>query len=395
MLNAKNNNGKHVRKRYMKIMINSKRPILEILIPTYNRPERAIEAIDSCLRIPSDQLRVSCHSNGAEALLRAYSENCKDQRFRFGWFEENRGVCANLRKLIDQAVGRFVLILSDEDRLNESGVLSLMRDLEANRDVGVALPVIVDSGTGQYYFKSPLMPGLIDSSLALSLHPWDASYISGTVFNTDALRGLDLNYLLRKSVSNSYPHLSIKLFLLARSKMFLPAYTVILKGRDEGVGGDAWAHVDAQCKNRINDPNARLDPVPGRLNPDVYGDYARSMQFFCLDHDLNMNRPYFPWYAVLWARAALLITFSRHIFVNENSRDQRLRDTRRAHADFERELGSAVNGMLVRLFFWLMWIGPRRFFWTVYALFPKARRLCFATSTGLYRQLSGRLGFRA
>lgn len=376
-------------------MINSKRPILEIMIPTYNRPERAIEAIDSCLRISSDELRVSCHSNGAEALLQAYSESCKDRRFRFGWFEENRGVCANLRKLIDQAEGRFVMILSDEDRPDESGVLSLMRDLEASRDVGVALPVIVDSGTGQYCFKSPLMPGLIDSSLALSLHPWDASYISGTVFNTDALRGLDLNYLLRKSVSNAYPHLSIKLFLLARSKMFLPAYAVILKGRDAGVGGDAWAHMDAQCKNRINDPNARLEPVPGRLNPEVYGVYARSMQFFSLGNDLNMNRCHFSGYSVLWAKSALLVTFLRQIFINESSRDERLRNARRAHADFERELGSSVDGVLVRLFFLLVWIGPCRLFWIVYAFLPKVRRLCFARSTGVYRQLSGWFGFRA
>lgn len=363
-------------------MVNNKRPTLEILIPTYSRPERAIEAIDSCLRISSDALRISCHSNGTEALLRAYSDGCKDRRFSFGWFEENRGVCANLRKLIDQAVGQFVMILSDEDALDASGVLSLIRDLEARSDagVGVVLPIIVHSGTRQYFFKSPLRAGLVDSSLAVSLHAWDTSYISGSVFNTDDLLGLDLDYLLRKSVSNAYPHLSIKLFLLARSRMFLPAYAVVLKGREEGAGGDAWLHVESE---------------PARLNPDVYGVYARSMQFFNLGNDLNMNRAHFSGYAVLWARVALLVTFVRHIFINETDRDERLLNVRRAHADFEHELGSTVDGVFVSLFFWMIWMGPCRFFWIIYAYFPKARRLCFPGPTGVYRQLLGKFGCRA
>jgi hypothetical protein len=378
-------------------MEDRKRPILEILIPTYGRPGRAIEAIDSCLRISSDELRVSCHSNGTEELLQAYSEKCKDQRFSFGWFEVNRGVCANLRKLIDQAVGSFVLILSDEDKLNESGVLSLMGDLEANKDVGVgvALPVIVDSGTKQYFFKSPLKPGLIDPSLAVSMHAWDSSYISGTVFNTDYLKELDLNHLLRKSISNAYPHLSFKLFLLARSKMFVSSYVVVLKGRDEGIGGDAWAHVNPLSENKVSNMGERLKSGPAGSNPDIYGVYARSMQFFSLANDLNMNRSHFPWHAVLWAKAALLVTFLRQIFINESNREERLGDARRAHADFERERGSAINGVLVSLFFWLMWMGPSRFFWIIYALLPKARRLCFGRSTGVYRQLSDRLGSHA
>lgn len=375
---------------------NDKRSILEVVIPTYNRPDRAIEAIGSCLRIPSDQLRVSCHSNGADARLKAYADSCDDPRFRFGFFEQNRGVCANLRKLIDQAIGRFVMILSDEDRLAPSGVIELMRNLEsrAAAGIGVALPVIEDAATGQYFFRSPLLPGLIEPSLALSLHAWDASYISGTVFGTDALRELDLDYLLRKSAANAYPHLSIKLFLLARSNMLIPASTVVLKGRDAGVGGDAWSHVTAPGKSQATGTHTRAEAAAVRTNPAIYGIYPRSMQFFALAHDLAVNRTRFSGSAVFWARAALLVTFARHIFINESSRKERLCEARRAHADFRREIGEGADGGLVRLFFWLMWIGPCRLFWRVYVLLPKARRFFFAQSTGLYRRLFGRLGFR-
>lgn len=378
-------------------MTNNERPILDILIPTYNRPARAIEAVDSCLRIPSDQLRVSCHSNGADARLQAHADSCKDPRFRFGFFEENRGVCANLRKLIDQAIGQFVMILSDEDRPDPSGILSLMRDLEekSGAGIGVALPVIADAGAENDFFRSPLIPGLIEPSLALSLHAWDASYISGTVFHTDELRGLDLNYLLRKSASNAYPHLSIKLFLLARNRMmFVPAYTVVLKGRDEGVGGDAWSHVDPKSKKRRTDSNAPSELATVRSNPNIYGVYARSMQFFALAHDLGRNRPHFSAGAVLLARASLLVTFLRQIFINENNREERLRHARKARADLGHEWGCAIDGVLVRLFFWFMWVGPCHLFWLAYAFFPKARRLCFARKTDLYRKLYDRFRFR-
>jgi glycosyltransferase involved in cell wall biosynthesis len=301
--------------------MSNKRPVLEVLIPTFNRPERAIEAIGSCLNIASADLRVSCHSNGSEPKLQAYADSCKDTRLRYGWFESNRGACANLRRLVDQAVGQYVLILSDEDGLDEAGILNLIRDLASHHEIGVALPVIMDCESGRYFFKSPLKPGLIDSTPAISLHAWESSYISGTVFNTDALRELDLNYLLRQSIANAYPHLSIKLFLLARNnKMFLPSYTVVLKRREETKGGDAYSHLVEGAGGRENKGGGYPEPEP-RLNPDIYGDYARAMQFFSLWRELRVNRPYLSGYAVFWARMNLLITFSRHY---KNPNDEQL-----------------------------------------------------------------------
>jgi dTDP-glucose 4,6-dehydratase len=43
--------------------------------------------------------------------------------------------------------------------------------LASHHEIGVALPVIMDCESGRYFFKSPLKPGLIDSTLGPQLTP--------------------------------------------------------------------------------------------------------------------------------------------------------------------------------------------------------------------------------
>jgi hypothetical protein len=50
-------------------MIKQFTPILEVLIGTFNRPNRAINAVNSCLAIEDERLIVKCSSNGMEEKL--------------------------------------------------------------------------------------------------------------------------------------------------------------------------------------------------------------------------------------------------------------------------------------------------------------------------------------
>ena len=49
--------------------------VLEILIPTYNRPDSAKAAIESVLACDDDRLTVRCNSNGFEPSLEKYRYN--------------------------------------------------------------------------------------------------------------------------------------------------------------------------------------------------------------------------------------------------------------------------------------------------------------------------------
>lgn len=63
--------------------------ILEILIPTYLRPQAAIAAIDSVLAAADPRVAVACHSNCPDSEL----ELAAKQRpaLRYGSFPENQG----------------------------------------------------------------------------------------------------------------------------------------------------------------------------------------------------------------------------------------------------------------------------------------------------------------
>ena len=70
--------------------------VLEILIPTYNRPESAKAAIESVLACDDDRLTVRCNSNGFEPSLEKYRDNYA--RVNYDSFESNKGPNSNIKK---------------------------------------------------------------------------------------------------------------------------------------------------------------------------------------------------------------------------------------------------------------------------------------------------------
>ena len=74
-----------------------KKPVLEILIPTFKRSHSAKEAIENVLACDDDRLTVRCNSNGFESALEKYRN--LDARVNYDSFESNRGFQENLHKL--------------------------------------------------------------------------------------------------------------------------------------------------------------------------------------------------------------------------------------------------------------------------------------------------------
>lgn len=117
-------------------------PLLSISIPTYNRAERLMSTVTDVLRLteslglPPDQLELVVTSNGStdstdDQMLTLVAENPRVRYFRN---DRNYGIDENIARAVENARGRFVHLLSDDDIVLPGVYPRLLRVLEARPD---------------------------------------------------------------------------------------------------------------------------------------------------------------------------------------------------------------------------------------------------------------------
>jgi hypothetical protein len=241
-------------------------PLIEILIATYNRPDRAINAVNSCLKLDDDRIVVSCSSNGKDEKL-MFLQNFHP-RLRFSYFESNQGPNKNWGKLLRESRARFSLLLSDEDTIDPDLLLELLYWLETNNNISVANVGVLDTDKSVYYEPNSFFEEL-DLKKTLLLFPEQTSYLSGYIFNNLYLKNINLDYYLIESPGNAYGHINLAHKLLAHGNHGLFSKFVVNKGVDDKFGGHAYEHInDSLSTNNV------------KLNPEVYSSFARAMQFY-------------------------------------------------------------------------------------------------------------------
>lgn len=115
-------------------------PLLSISIPTYNRAERLMSTVTEVLRLseslglPPDQIEIVVTSNGStdstdDQMLTLVAENPRVRYFRN---DKNYGIDENIARAVENARGRFVHLLSDDDIVLPDTYLRLLRALEKN-----------------------------------------------------------------------------------------------------------------------------------------------------------------------------------------------------------------------------------------------------------------------
>ncbi len=254
------------------------KPLLEVLIGTYNRPERVLNAINSCLEINDPRLIVSCSSNGKEdKLMHLISYN---ERLQFSYFETNQGPNKNWGKLLKSCTANFCLLLSDEDSLNKEFVISLLDWLQENSKISVANCSILNEDDNSIYYQPNKYFQFLNIKSTFLVFPEQTSYLSGYIFNNDYLRKIDLDSYLIPSSGNVYGHINIAHKLISFGNHGLFSHPVIIKGRDDKFGGHAYEH--------IIDSNNQFQ---AKLNPSVYGSYARALQFYYMHQILRKSLP--------------------------------------------------------------------------------------------------------
>jgi len=101
-------------------------PRLSILIPTFNRAEMLVEAVDSALAQTYPNLEIIVSDNastdGTAAVMARYQG---EPRLRYHRNETNLGMVGNWRQAVrDLATGEFFLLLSDDDSLLDPDYLA-------------------------------------------------------------------------------------------------------------------------------------------------------------------------------------------------------------------------------------------------------------------------------
>ena len=126
--------------------------LLEVLIPTFNRPDAAIRAIKSVLSIDDPRIKVRCNSNGREATLEHFCS--QHPNVYYDSFEVNLGPEANIHKLLSEATSEFVMLLTDEDSLDIAGSKQLLDFLaESRSDCHVVSCAVYDTEDDRYYYN--------------------------------------------------------------------------------------------------------------------------------------------------------------------------------------------------------------------------------------------------
>ena len=112
-----------------------RRPIVSILIPTFDRPHLLAQAIASALDQTVSDIEVVVGDDGdrGEAIVSATG----DARVRHQRNERRLGMSGNWQRLLDTAQGTFVLLLMDDDRLQPRFLERCLADFDEDPSLGV------------------------------------------------------------------------------------------------------------------------------------------------------------------------------------------------------------------------------------------------------------------
>ena len=126
--------------------------LLSVVIGTYKRASELRRCLSSVLSEPGDFFDVLVGDDGSPDDTPQVIADCtRDSRLRSYRNEQNLGMQENMLKVVREARGRFVFILTDDDALLAGTLGRVKQVLEENADIGYVLSHLptVDNRTGK------------------------------------------------------------------------------------------------------------------------------------------------------------------------------------------------------------------------------------------------------
>ncbi len=113
------------------------RPVVSVLIPTFNRPNSLYQALVSVLKQSYENLQVIVINDGGEN-VRNIIDSFNDSRLNYINRNENRGKACSLNEALNRAEGRYISYLDDDDIYYPFHVEKLVDALENETDCQIA-----------------------------------------------------------------------------------------------------------------------------------------------------------------------------------------------------------------------------------------------------------------
>ena len=115
------------------------KPLVSILIPTYNRPEYLRRAVESCLAqiYPNYEVIITDNSTNDESARMAAAWNYP--RVRYFKNQGNVGPVASSNRAVSLSSGQYIKFLMDDDLLKPRCLELMVKALEENPTAGVAM----------------------------------------------------------------------------------------------------------------------------------------------------------------------------------------------------------------------------------------------------------------
>jgi hypothetical protein len=175
-------------------MINSEKPLISIGIPTYNRAEGYLrECVESAMNqtYPNIEIIISdnCSSDGTGDLVKSLG----DSRIRYFRHHQNIGANNNFNHCLEQADGRYFLLLHDDDLIDRDFVQTCMEAGNYETEVGIIRTGtrLIDSLGRTIKEKPNNVAGLSTEDFFLGWFSNDTTlYLCSTLFHTEFLKAV-------------------------------------------------------------------------------------------------------------------------------------------------------------------------------------------------------------
>lgn len=99
-------------------MMESKSPLISIVIATKNREYYCIEAIKSILSIKSDKIQVSVADNSDTNQIKIFVDSISDSRLSYVYDNSPTSAIGNFNRAMDLASGEYICMIGDDDGIN-------------------------------------------------------------------------------------------------------------------------------------------------------------------------------------------------------------------------------------------------------------------------------------
>jgi glycosyltransferase involved in cell wall biosynthesis len=119
------------------IMDKNKKPVVSVIIPTYNRAHYLTQAIQSVLDQSYQDFEIIVVDDGSTDNTREVMDSFKDPRLKY-FYQENQGVCAARNNGINVSEGEYIYFLDSDDALLENALERQVGVLDRHPDVALS-----------------------------------------------------------------------------------------------------------------------------------------------------------------------------------------------------------------------------------------------------------------